>query len=97
MVVLGNTGGYMNKVEIEEKIKRKKIRLESYLQRELVMLSPQGVQSYGIGSRSVTRYSTDLAQIGKAIKELETEIEELENSLKGKRPRKAFGIVPRDI
>lgn len=87
----------MNKADIEEKLKNKKIRLEAYLQRELTMLSPDGVQSYGIGSRNVARYNTDLAQVRSAIKELETEIQELENFLKGIKPRKAFGIIPRDI
>lgn len=85
------------KTIIEEKIKAKKIRLEAYQQRELTMLSPAGVQSYGIGSRNVARYNTDLGTVRAAIKELETEIEELENSLNDIRPRKAFGIIPRDI
>lgn len=85
------------KMIIEEKIKIKKLRLEAYQQRELTMLSPAGVQSYGIGSRNVARYNTDLGTVRAAIKELETEIEELENSLNGIRPRKAFGIIPRDI
>lgn len=87
----------MDKDEIQEKIRTKKIRLEAYTKRELVMLSPEGVQSYGIGSRNVARYNTDLSQIRAAIKELETEIGELERMLKGTRPRKAFGVVPRDI
>ena len=86
-----------NKEEIRKKIDNKKIRLEAYQKRELIMLSPEGVQSYGIGSRNVARYNTDLAQVRAAIKELEDEIDELENYLNGKRPRKAFGIVPRDI
>ncbi len=86
-----------NKTQIEEKIKIRKTRLEAYLKKEETMLSPQGVQSYGIGSRNVARYNTDLSSIQKAIKELEAEIEELENSLNGVKPRKAFGIIPRDF
>jgi hypothetical protein len=85
------------KTMLREKIKNKKIRLEAYQKRELLMLSPEGVQSYGIGSRNVARYNTDLATVRNAIKELEAEIEELENSLNGIRPRKAFGIIPRDL
>lgn len=86
-----------NKAQIEEKIKIRKTRLEAYLKKEETMLSPQGVQSYGIGSRNVARYNTDLSSIQKAIKELEAEIDELENSLNGVKPRKAFGIIPRDF
>ncbi len=85
------------KAMLQEKIKNKKIRLEAYQKRELLMLSPEGVQSYGIGSRNVARYNTDLATVRNAIKELEAEIEELNNSLNGVRPRKAFGIIPRDL
>ena len=90
-------GEIMQKEEIITKINKKKIRLEAYEARELEMLSPRGVQSYGIGSRNVARYNTDLAQVRTAIKELEEEIRELEKILNGVRPRKAFGIVPRDI
>ena len=87
----------MNKTAIQSKIDAKKIRLEAYFKRELLMLSPEGVQSYGIGSRNIARYNTDLAQIRAAISELEDEIEELEDALDDIRPRKAFGIIPRDI
>lgn len=87
----------INKESIRAKIEAKKVRLKAYQERELVMLSPQGVQSYGIGSRNVARYNTDLNTIRAAIKELESEIDDLENSLKGKRPRPAWGIIPRDI
>ena len=62
------------KAMLQEKIKNKKIRLEAYQKRELLMLSPEGVQSYGIGSRNVARYNTDLATVRNAIKELEAEI-----------------------
>lgn len=51
-----------------------------------------GVQSYGLGTRSATRYQTDLATIRKAIKELEEEIASLES----KSQRRAVGVIPRD-
>lgn len=73
----------------------KQERLALYLKRESEMLSG-GVQSYGIGSRNLTRYNTDLGAIRAAIKELENEIEILERELHGRRPRKAVGVVPRD-
>ncbi len=70
-------------------------RLTLYLNREAEMLSG-GVQSYGIGSRNLTRYNTDLAAIREAIKQLKQEIAELESELAGGKPRRAVGVVPRD-
>lgn len=80
---------------IEIELTGKRERLELYLKRESEMLSG-GVQSYGIGSRNLSRYNTDLAAIRAAIKELEDDIAALEALLNGKRPRKAVGVVPRD-
>ena len=79
----------------EAELTAKQERLTLYLKREAEMLSG-GVQSYGIGSRNLTRYNTDLGAIRAAIKELENEIEILERGLHGQRPRKAVGVVPRD-
>lgn len=53
-----------------------------------------GVQSYSIGTRNLTKL--DLPELGKIIKNLENEIEILEGQINGRKPRKAFGIVPRD-
>lgn len=86
----------MSNQEITEKISQKKKRLELYLSREEKMMT-DGVQSYGIGSRNVTRYNTELSEIRKAITELENEISELEGKASGKKPRKAVGIILRDI
>lgn len=80
-------------VQMELETKRK--RLDLYLQREAEMLSG-GVQSYGIGSRNLARYNTDLSTIRAAIKELESEIEALESTLGGQNSRKAVGVVIRD-
>jgi hypothetical protein len=70
-------------------------RLTLYLNREAEMLSG-GVQSYGIGSRNLTRYNTDLSAIRDTIKQLKQEIAELEAELAGGKPRRAVGVVPRD-
>ena len=85
----------MDKESIREKLEAKKARLSAYLDRETEMLTG-GVQSYGIGSRNLTRYQTDLSNIRAAIKELEKEIEQLENQLGGRTSRRAIGVVPRD-
>jgi hypothetical protein len=80
---------------IEAELTAKRNRLELYLKREAEMLDG-GVQSYGIGSRNLARYNTDLSQIRAAIKQLEDEIANLEGALNGQKPRKAVGVVPRD-
>ena len=80
---------------IEIELAGKRERLELYLKREAEMLSG-GVQSYGIGSRNLSRYNTDLGSIRAAIKQLEADIEALEAALNGEKPRKAVGVVPRD-
>lgn len=76
---------------LEEKRERRKL----YLDRERVMLTG-GVQSYGIGSRNLARYNTDLAQIRAAIDQLTEEIDELEAILANEPVRKRVGLVFRD-
>lgn len=71
-------------------IERKKARLELYYTAEEAILS--GAQSYQIGSRTLTR--ANLGTIETMIKKLEAEVGVLED---GRKPRKAFGVTPRDI
>lgn len=80
---------------IEAELATKRERLALYLKREAEMLDG-GVQSYGIGSRNLARYNTDLGAVRASIKELEAEIETLEGTLDGQKPRRAVGVVPRD-
>lgn len=80
---------------LKQELTEKKERRKLYLDRERVMLTG-GVQSYGIGSRNLARYNTDLAQIRAAIKELTNEIDELEALLEGGSIRKRVGLVYRD-
>ncbi len=72
----------------------KKRRLELYYAQEEKMLTG-GVQSYGIGSRNLARYNTELAQIKATIKELEGEIKELEGLISGTKSRKVVSVIPR--
>ena len=81
--------------QIEYQLSIKRNRLELYLKREAEMLDG-GVQSYGIGSRNLARYNTDLGSIRAAIKQLEADIEALAAARNGEKPRKAVGVVPRD-
>ena len=85
----------MDKEYIKRQLEIKQDRLAIYLAREKEMLTG-GVQSYGIGSRNLARYQTDLANIRAAIKELEADIALLEGRLSGRSVRKAVGVVPRD-
>ncbi len=85
----------MTRIEkYKAELETKKKRLELYYAQEEKMLTG-GVQSYGIGSRNVARYNTDLNQIKATIKELEAEIEELEGLITGNKSRKCMGIIPR--
>lgn len=83
------------KERLKQQIQEKRERRQLYLDRERVMLTG-GVQSYGIGSRNLARYNTDLAQIRAAIKELTDEIDEMEALLEGEPIRKRVGLVFRD-
>lgn len=85
----------MDKAQITKKIEIKKQRLELYYKREAEMLD-RGVQSYGMGTRNLARYNTDLNAIQEEIQTLENEIENLEGMLNGKSRRKAVGVVIRD-
>jgi hypothetical protein len=53
-----------------------------------------GVKSYTIDDRQLTRF--DLPALKKEIEVAEAKVDELENLLNSQRPRRAFGILPRD-
>ena len=52
------------------------------------------VKSYTIDDRQLTRF--DLDTLRDEIGEAEKKIDELTALLNGRRPRKAFGVIPRD-
>jgi hypothetical protein len=83
-----------SRITIEAELTQKRERLKAYLDREILVLSKDGVKSYGVGSRNLSRYDTSLADIRAMIKQLEDEIAALENELSGNRPRRAFAAVP---
>lgn len=53
-----------------------------------------GVQSYTIDDRTLTRF--DLPSLLKEIEDAERKVDELMALVKGRKSRKAFGIVPRN-
>lgn len=64
------------------------------LQEAYLALVEGGVKSYTIDDRQLTRF--DIPDLMKQIEEAESKIDELTAALEGKRPRKAFGVIPRD-
>lgn len=78
---------------IRERLQIKRDRLALYLKAEEAILD--GAQSYTIGSRQLSRAS--LADIRSEIRKLEDDIASLEAQLEGRKPRKAFAVLPRDF
>ena len=83
----------MDKVELRARLEFRQKSL-SKLRKAYLALLDGGVKSYTIDDRQLTRF--DLPDLKNAIEQMEDEVDELEAQLKGRRPRKAFGIVPRD-
>lgn len=77
-----------------------RIRLEFWqaalqkLRAAYIALVDGGVQSYTIDNRSLTRF--DLPSLLREIQQAERKVDELTALLTGSRPRKAFGVVPRN-
>jgi len=65
------------------------------LREAYIALIEGGVKSYMIDDRQLTRF--DLPVLKKQIDALEEEIDELDALIAGARPRRAFGVIPRDF
>ena len=83
----------MNRATIQERLTYWRAQL-SRLMDAYVKLVEGGVKSYQIDDRSLTRF--DLPSLKKAIEDAEEKVDEYEALLEGGRPRKAFGVIPRD-
>ena len=75
-----------------ERLIKAKERLNAYYDAELAVLSGQ---SYTLGSKTLTR--ANLAEIRRAIRDLESLVFELESVESGRGSRKAFRVTPRDL
>lgn len=64
------------------------------LREAYIALVDGGVKSYTIDDRQLTRF--DLPALKNEIKEAEKKVDEITASLSNIRPRKAFGVLPRD-
>lgn len=82
-----------DRTELKARLEFKREALTKAREAYLALLDGN-VASYTIGSRSLTRL--DLDKLKAHIGELEKEIDSLEATLKGGRPRKAVGIISRD-
>ena len=82
-----------SKTEIKARLEFRKDSIQK-LRTAYIALVDGGVQSYSIGSRTLTRL--DLSRLAEEIKRLEKEIDGLEEQLRGGRARKAVAVVRRD-
>lgn len=83
----------MDKVELRARLDFRQ-RALTRLRDAYIKLVEGGVKSYMIDDRQLTKF--DLPALKKEIKDLEDEIDGLENELARIRPRRAFGVIPRD-
>lgn len=83
----------MTKTEIREKLTFHRAAI-SKLREAYLALADGGVQSYTIGSRSLTKF--DLAKISAEIATHEKAISEMEAASRGGSRRRAVGVIPRD-
>lgn len=78
---------------LEYRIEKVRASLNEYYEAEIQILS--GAQQYSLGSRSLTR--ANLAEVRKAIKDLENLLDKLISELNGTGRNKMVGVVPLDI
>ena len=83
----------MDKTEAKARLEFWKKTLEQ-LRTAYLNLLDGGVKSYSINNRELTRF--DLPDLKDQIEDVERKVDYLEGLVANKRPRKAFGIVPRD-
>lgn len=83
----------MDKVELRARLDFWQSAL-SKLRAAYLALVDGGVKSYVIDDRELTRF--DLPDLKDEIEDAEKKVDELLAELNGRKPRKAFDIVPRD-
>ena len=82
-----------DKVEIKARLEFRKEALKK-LRAAYLALVDGGVKSYTIDDRTLTRF--DLPALKKEIDDAEKEVDSLAAQLNGRKPRRAFGVVPQD-
>lgn len=83
----------MNRETVQERLKYWQDQLAKLMDAYVALVSG-GVKSYTIDDRQLTRF--DIASLKRAIDDAERKVSEYEALLEGMKPRRAFGVVPRD-
>ncbi|MFR8038604.1 MAG: DUF6148 family protein [Anaerovoracaceae bacterium] len=83
----------MRRETIEKRLTMRQSFLDKAYEAYEKLLSGE-VQSYTIGSRSLTKF--DLSSLQDTIEKWEKEVDELEAQLNGLKKRKSVGVIPRD-
>lgn len=83
----------MDKATIQKRLEYWQTALGKLMDAYVALLEG-GVKSYTIDDRTLTKF--DIASLKRAINDAETKVAEYEALLEGMKPRKAFGILPRD-
>lgn len=83
----------MNKETVQERLRYWQDQLAKLMDAYVALVSG-GVKSYTIDDRQLTRF--DIASLKRAIDDAERKVSEYEALLEGMKPRRAFGVVPRD-
>lgn len=79
--------------EIVERLAYWRKQLKKLMDAYMALVEGQ-VKSYEIDDRSLTKL--DLPSLKKAINDAEAKVDQYENLLSGRKPRKIMAIVPRD-
>lgn len=79
--------------EVKERLEYWRKQLQKLMDAYMALVEDQ-VKSYEIDDRSLTKL--DLPSLKKAINDAEAKVDQYEDLLGGKKPRKIMAIVPRD-
>ena len=83
----------MDRETIQKRLNYWRNQLDKLMDAYTALIS-SGVKSYQIDDRSLTRF--DIPYLRKAIDDAEEKVDQYEALLDGQKPRKAFGVLPRD-
>ena len=83
----------MDRATVEKRLKYWQDQLGKLMDAYTALISG-GVKSYTIDDRTLTKF--ELASLERRISNAETKVDEYEALLNGMKPRRAFGVVPRD-